>query len=327
MLNLNTKIRKFSLEEYLKSHNIDFEIKSKYFLLDECQSCRKEKKMVINIEDKFFTCFVCKSKGSLIDFIVLIDDVSKRAAIDLILRDKEYIETCHLNPDSLLTAQKGIDDLVLEIDEVSLPHYFTEINLEDDSEVSRYLLYRGFTDELISLFKIKYHEFSKRVIFPIYNHLDVLVGWQARDITDLSDVKILTKPDGLKKSLLLYNYNMFYNDDFITIVEGPIDAIKSYQYNAVAILGKKMSRHQIELIESNSNLRRIYIALDPNAIEEALDLAKNFSIMYDVRIVIDYFGHKDLGECTVEDANKIIGNALNYENMKNRISSSIKNAV
>lgn len=323
MLNLEHKIRKFSLEEYLKSHNIDYEIRTKYFLLDECQSCRKEKKMVVNIEDKFFTCFVCKSKGSLIDFICLIDDVSKRAAIDLISLDKEYIGSVHLDPDSILGTQKSLSAMIAEIGEVDLPGYFSEIDLDDDSEASRYLIYRGFTEELISLFKIKYHEYSKRIIFPIYNHFDVLVGWQARDITDLSDFKILTKPEGLKKSLLLYNYNRYYSEEFITIVEGPIDAIKSYQFNAVAILGKKMSQHQIELIESNSNIKRIYIALDPNAYSEAFELAKKFSIMYDVRIVTDYKGHKDLGECTVDEANEIIEKAVFYSNMKNMISSSI----
>lgn len=312
-----SKIRKFPIESYLRNHNIDFEIKTKYYLFDECPSCKKEKKFVLNIDERFYTCFVCPAKGSLISFIQMIDDVDFRTAVSLINENKEYTTSTVLKPIEINEVYNDLDQIVISnMDEIMMPQYFIDVNLRDDSEEAKYLKFRGFTQELVDMFEIKYHPYAKRVIFPIYNHLEALVGWQARDITDLSDVKIITKPEGLRKSLLLYNFDHYKYDSYVTIVEGPVDAIKGYQYNAVAILGKKISKFQVSLLESNPNLKDIYIALDPNAYDEAKALASELSILYNVKIVQNYYGHGDLGECSVDEANFILENATPYESCR-----------
>ena len=89
------------------------------------------------------------------------------------------------------------------------------------------------------------------------------------------------------------------------MVEGPIDAIKGHRYNAVAILGKSMSSVQFKLLLRMPNLKRIYVALDPDASVQSELLATKLSEIWNVNLVkLPKF--KDIGACTQEEVDHYV---------------------
>ncbi len=318
LLNYNLLVKNYDIENFLKSRGVKYEKKSTYYLIEHCISCKKNRKMILNRESKFFKCFVCNFKGSLIKFIQIIDDISVPKVISL------------LKGQSFCTPTKKLDD-ILDSDlnktelfkEQSLPH-FSKIDLNDHSEVSIYLKKeRGYTQELVDLFNIRYSPFQKRVIFPIYDHLNRLVGWQARDITGLDPIKILTQPKGFKKNTILYNFNRVKHESFVTIVEGPVDCHKSYQFNSVAILGKTISNEQINLLIGMENLNRIYIGLDPDANREISQLISEFCPYFNIKILNLPNGIKDLGDCNIDQANIFLDQSTDFSNNYGKIYSCL----
>jgi len=141
-----------------------------------------------------------------------------------------------------------------------------------------------------------------RIIFPV-KMFDEYVGWQGRDITDrwkkeTNYPKSLTSK-GFKKSLMLYNYDRVKDCDTITITEGPIDAIKCFMINGVALFGKTLSDRQFELIRKMPNLKHVVIALDPEEIKAIDQLAKKLNIYYDISI-INFPSNTDAGDYSPE---------------------------
>lgn len=321
MSDFRQKLLIFPIEKYLEDHGISYEEKTKYFLMD-CPSCGKTEKFIVNKESKYFTCFVCPFRGGLQNLIALLDDITTHSACKLIANSVIYTKTDDLDSDlnkhNELSLEQKINKLIPEID---LPYFFEKINLKESTSVSRYLMGRSFTQELIDLYGILYSPTTQRVIFPIEDHLSRLVGWQARDITDENDIKILTSPTGLLKTLLLYNFNNVIDEEFITITEGPIDAIKAFHMNGVCTFGKQISRSQLELISLNKRLKTIYLCLDIDAHAETAKLAAELSGIYKVKIVNNFGTKNDIGACTLDEADYYINSAIDYCEYENKLVS------
>ncbi len=319
----NQGINKFDIERFLKSHNIDYDDSNEQYYILNCinPNCLRENKLILNKISKQWKCFVCYSGWNLLDFISQVDGISKQQAWNLVFKDIEYIgdevltkkiieNTYHINPDEVVN---------LELKEIQLPYHFQSINLKDNAPQSLYLQNRGIDQEIVDLFELKFDPVSQRIIFLIYDHLERLVGWQGRDITDLSEIKAITKPNGFKKSLILFNYNQYLDEDTITLVEGPIDSVKGYQYNAVALLGKSLNSFQRLLLFANPNLKKIIIALDQDALSMSYSIAKELSLYYQVSIIEDYGNHKDLGGCSLREIDEIFNNLKPFNSEINLI--------
>lgn len=310
------QIENFPIQQYLENHKLDYREISNSYILDKCLKCFRENKFYIHKEGKYFSCWVCGVKGSLVQLISLIDKVSYEIAYQLITGVRIYTP---FEVKSRLEVEEEVSDNPV----IELPKYFKSIDLGIGEEEARYLERREIDQELVDLFQIKYDEYQQRVIFPIGNRDGGVVGWQARDITDRHPIKILTKPNGLKKSKLLYNFHRIINDGEITIVEGPVDCIKAYQNNPVALFGKQISNYQLSLILSLSNLKRVNIGLDPDAKEEIYKLGSILSPAFEVYIISLPSGKKDLGDCSVEEANQAIRNGIPFFNLIQPIQSNL----
>lgn len=324
-MSLKQKIKNFPIEKYLEDHGFRFEKKDRYFLFEECIACGRKDKLLLNIEDKFFKCLSihCDIHGGLPDFIARCDNIPVHEAFKLLLHNKTFTPEKPIQ--GLLKkihSREGIDEVVQrEVEKIKLPKHFRRIHLEDGSDVSEYLLGRLYTQEIVDYAALRYSEASKRVIFPIFDHLTRLIGWQARDITGKADPKIETRPSGLKKTFVLYGYDLLKEADFVTLVEGPVDQNKSYQMNSVAVLGGSIHENQIRILASNPNLKTVYLAFDPeNKIGTAKAIAK-LSLLYDIKIVENFFGHEDIGQMTLEEANKAIQNASNAKDYINKLET------
>jgi DNA primase len=135
---------------------------------------------------------------------------------------------------------------------------------------------------------------KERIVFPIYIE-NRAIGWQARDVTGLSDLRYLISSN-LPKDKMIYNYENINNSSYITIVEGIIDLIKCFDINPICLLGKTLSNTQLSLLLKLPNLKRIYIAIDRDeekAINEMGMLLSNFFEVFIIKTK-----EKDPGECT-----------------------------
>jgi DNA primase len=110
-------------------------------------------------------------------------------------------------------------------------------------------------------------------------------------------------------------FELFINWDLpIILCEGPFDAI-AIKRNAIPLLGKNIQRSLMKKIVS-SNVEKIYLALDTDALNRALEFAETF-LDSGKRVYLVELQDKDPSEMGFENFTKLVQNAqsLNYENL------------
>jgi hypothetical protein len=151
--------------------------------------------------------------------------------------------------------------------------------LDDDHTAVLYLRSRGYdTGWLgrtmrVGFCPISYPEFRTaqgRIIIPVY-HNGTYVGWQSRypyegDPPDGSP-RYYTMP-GMKKTLVLYNYDVAKTYPFVVICEGCCDVWRVGP-PAVALFGKTLSAVQEQLLTATWGAGAAVVLLDGDAAEEA----------------------------------------------------------
>jgi hypothetical protein len=151
--------------------------------------------------------------------------------------------------------------------------------LEGDHTAVLYLRWRGYdTDRLgrqlrVGFCPISYPEFRTaqgRVIIPVYYN-GLYCGWQARypyegDPPDGSPKYYTIK--GIKKTLLLYNYDVAKAYPFVVICEGCCDVWRVGPA-AVGLFGKTLSATQEHLLTATWGAGAAVVLLDGDAADEA----------------------------------------------------------
>lgn len=130
------------------------------------------------------------------------------------------------------------------------------------SKLLSFLKQRGYSEEnLLSIGLIKknekeecYDSFRNRVIFPIFNESDEVIGFGGRVLDD-SKPKYLNSSESdvfaKKKNLFALNFAKKSNKDFFILTEGYMDVIALHQAgfdNAVASLGTALTEEQANLL-------------------------------------------------------------------------------
>jgi len=150
-----------------------------------------------------------------------------------------------------------------------------------------YLHSRGLRAEHVTTYDLKYSPVDQRVIFPV--KVDgKLIGWQARFIGpterwDEEQQRVIKVPKILtSKSLVgkgqrqLMFQDRLKGSEHCILTEGPITAIKAHKCGGnVASMGKAVSAEQIGTIKRS--VKKLYIALDPDAGAEITKLAYDLS--------------------------------------------------
>ena len=138
----------------------------------------------------------------------------------------------------------------------------------------------------------RYPAATGRIIFPIRMNRE-LVGWQARYI-GTADWRTTPKYYGLpgmRKRLMLYNYDNAKNKPFVVVVEGATDC-HVVGDTSVALLGKKLSPYQSTYLLSTWESKPIIMVLDPDAQEESrgavADLRENGAVVVEVVLPGDH---------------------------------------
>jgi len=142
-----------------------------------------------------------------------------------------------------------------------------------------------------------------------------LVGWQARTFAPTNKMKYLTSA-GTRKSYLLYGFTQVDDGGPVVLVEGPTDVWRLGR-DAVAILGKSLSRQQRQKLLEIADGRPIVVALDRDAATEARQIREQLITDRQqsgdgspVVLVNLPDGRKDIGDCTRDEAWLAVARAL-----------------
>lgn len=259
---------------------------------------------------QIFKCFGCGSGGDLFEFVKQIEGVefgdalrmlAKRAGVELEERDPR-----------LETERKKL----YQICDLSCQFFQKQLKSKAGEKAQDYLLKRGLTKQSIKDYKLGYapdswtglldflvskgyrrsqikkaglaleshkkpgsyyDRFRGRVMFPVFNLSDQVLGFGGRILpgkqqqTQRNLAKYMNTPNTLlyDKSRILYNLNQarvpIRKNDFCLLVEGYFDVILSAQSgmeNIVASSGTALTSSQLRTLKRYSD--NLYIAFDPD---------------------------------------------------------------
>jgi DNA primase len=138
----------------------------------------------------------------------------------------------------------------------------------------RYTLSRGLNAYDILRYRIGYCAegiYKNRIIVPSYDASGRLNYFVARDFYETSEMKY--KNPKISKDVVAFD--MYVNWEYpIVLCEGVYDAM-TIRRNAIPLLGKTIMPKLHEKIES-SGIKSIYLALDHDAMRDAIKLATTF---------------------------------------------------
>ena len=259
----------------------------------------------INMDKQIYKCFGCGKGGGTINFIM---DIERLDFVDAIkyLGNKYNIQ---VNIEHNSKSNKDLFNQLYSINEIANQYYKKNIN----EEILKILNARNINEDSIKIFEIgfsinkyddllniirdqKYsaeslkksglfieHEkgymdrFRNRMIFPIYSHLNKVIGFAGRIIDDQKQAKYVNSPETpiYNKRRVLYglhlNKNEIINQKSAIVVEGYFDLIQLYQANiknVVAVSGTAFTDEHALAISKLCKI--IYIAYDgDNAGKEA----------------------------------------------------------
>ncbi|MBR4486042.1 toprim domain-containing protein, partial [bacterium] len=144
--------------------------------------------------------------------------------------------------------------------------------------------------------KQNYLFFNQRIIFPIFDKLNNVIGFSGRDITNLSKAKYINSAESKEfiKGNNLYNYNslnVIDTNDEIIIVEGYMDTITLVNndfYNTIATMGTALTSNQLKLIFYLKNLKKIILSFDNDAAGKNAFI-KNLNIILEYEKTLNIF--------------------------------------
>jgi hypothetical protein len=319
-----------ALRAFIDSSGLSFDQNSVSWIFT-CPRCNKSKKLYLRKRDGRFVCWRCKETDNFQgrpEFALSeltgqpLGDVCRFLYGDIPLRLDTSFEA---KLEDFFGEGDEIDDEAFEHEIVKWPHDFFPI---DDPVHSKrgadYMRNRGVPLRLQKEYGLHYSPEQKRVFFPI-GERGYLYGYQGRLIVphqyedeetgETKEVPKILSSKGVRRDRLLMFADRLRGCDHAVVCEGPVDAIKAHFCKGnVATMGKEISTRQIKLL-LNSGVKRIYIALDPDAVESIERLISQMNGDVEVyEMVPQRLGEKlDLGAMTFEEVYSLFLNAKRFE--------------
>ena len=321
--------------------------------------------MHINPDKGIFKCFSCGTGGDLIYFYSQINKKKwNEAVVDIAVKYGFKVEYGDENK-----PETQIKTKLYEVNRIALDFFKKSLFSESGKDALNYLIStRGFSKEIIEkyeigfapkswdalllhfskekqypqeliiasgLFVVKenlngyYDRFRNRVIVPIFDESNNVIGFGGRTITD-EEPKYLNSPETLvfSKGSILYGLN-FAKDEIrklnhVVLTEGYFDVISAHQkglLNTVATLGTALTPYQARLLGKYTDSKKVYLCMDSDnagkkAVESIFRLVNNTEnqVSLDVAVV------SDLGAKDVDEALKL----HDPSELKNKINNSQK---
>ena len=232
-----------------------------------CPFCNHRKpKLEINMHTNeegknFWECWVCQTRGQTIRSLLY------------------QLKTPNEEAQSILKyLPKGAQSEYKQLSIVELPKEYQPLYLASSESyvanmVKKYLYERGLTDNDFIKYSIGYcttGDYGGRVVIPSYSGSNQLNFFVARTY-DGSYFKY--KNPEASKDIIFFENLINWNAPII-LCEGVFDAI-AIKRNAIPILGKSISTSLYKKIITSS-VRDIYIALDDDAKDRAVQIGEQF---------------------------------------------------
>lgn len=323
----------------------------------------KTPSMSVKQDGQFFKCFGCGEGGNLITFLMKIENIEFLQALEILCKNVG-MELPTLEESNEMIAKKKLRDRLLNIVSDTCNFYIENLTNTKAQAHVKYINNRGLTKEMQDKFKVgasidfdslprflksrgytfdemmqagvvglgesgSYYDFyGGRVIFPIFNGLNEVVGFSGRDITNNPEkAKYKNTPQTMlfNKSGLIYGYNFLRGLkkkrelDSIILVEGQMDVIACHQAginNAIGCLGTALTaNHAKDLAHLCNN---IILCLDgdnagANATYKALTILREANMNV---TVVRLEGAKDPDEYIKKFGREqfidAIANSINY---------------
>lgn len=264
-----------------------------------CPFCNHRKpKLEINLvtnskKENPYHCWVCNTKGKSILTLFKKLNASREKVM-------EVAAIIKVTPNQEIAEEANI---------VKLPKEFKSLVGDKTIEARHartYLKKRGLTDEDIIKYNIGYinsGRYSDSVIVPSYDSSYKLNYFISRKIVESS--RKYDSPSCDKNALIGLESNINWKTPII-LCEGIFDAI-AVKRNAIPLFGKTISKALMKkLVESE--VKTIYLALDQDAIKDALDHAMTL-LNYGKSVYLVEMDGKDPSELGFEKFTKLLHNA------------------
>lgn len=229
----------------------------------------KNPSMMINLEEGNYFCFGCYASGNALNFVMQAedgDDLTKCKKYFKILNDSGKSKNLQFNFDKSHFSYTSHNSINSQLYLIAYDYYNGLKSIdwkEDDSDVKKYMLDRGFTPEVLNKVRAKInYSYSYPIIFPMLDN-GKFKGWVCR--TDKPSIEKQRKylyNEGFRRSnTLVGNYDKTHVP---IICEGYMDRLSFVQAGcdyAISILGWKMTLEQISKLKSKG-ITQVVSALD-----------------------------------------------------------------
>lgn len=175
---------------------------------------------------------------------------------------------------SLVKSNIPLGDAITETRKISLPKEFKPLHSISPNDVTgkhalKYLKSRGLTKEDILRYNIGYCEsgrYASMVIIPSYDENGELNYFVSRSFISSNKLN-----PSVSKDIIGFEFFVNWHSP-IVLCEGAFDAI-SIKRNAVPLFGKIISKKLMKKLVTSA-VEKVYIALDKDAIKDALEHCK-----------------------------------------------------
>ena len=252
----------------------------------------------INMDKQIYKCFGCGKGGGTINFIMDLERLDFVDALKFL--GNKYNINVEIEHNS--KSSNDLFNQLYRMNELANEYYKTKMNEqvkailnkrninENSTEIFNIGLSTNKYDELLKI--LREHKFSTealkksglfldnekgymdrfrdRIMFPIYNHFNKIIGFAGRIYNDNNKTaKYMNSPETpiYNKSKILYgmnlNKNEIINSKSVIIVEGNLDLIQLYQAgfkNVLAVSGTAFTQQHANAI--SKLCKTIYLAYD-----------------------------------------------------------------
>jgi hypothetical protein len=308
------------LDKLMRDSGVSFRESGQSYILD-CPRCGKKDKLYIRRRDGRFVCWHCAGEGFQGRPEYALTEILGQPLADI--RRQLYRWT----PDRATVGRLDLAALGFKPEDDEGEEILTEPPLpeadlppetwalDDDFYAKKgraYVEGRGVPLDVAMHYGIRYWTSKRCIVFPIVMN-GRCVGYQTRT-TQSTEPYVVTLDDGRQKVIkplkamtsdklardrILMFHDRLQGSDHAVLCEGPFDAIKAHLCGGnVATLGKWVSDRQLDLIVDRG-IRRIYLGLDPDAIDDVARLIRQRGLeeTYLIEVPKPY---KDLGEMPME---------------------------
>ena len=278
-----------------------------------CPSCNHhKKKLTVNLATQKFQCWVCGYKGHRAFKILKQADAPIKAYDYLKEIDSQY----NFKKSTFTKAPSG---------SLQLPREVTPI-MSSSAILSKHALHyldqRGITQQDVVKYDLHYCEegpLRNMVVIPSYDKDGFLNYYVGRSFDKNAYIK--HKLASSTKDII--GFEMYINWDLpVILCEGAFDAM-AIKRNAIPLFGKKLSTTLMKKI-IKSNVEKIYLALDEDALKDAFNHAETF-MSYGKQVYLIEMGDKDPSELGFEQFTKLLHKATELTTstlMKKRLALS-----